>query len=222
MEGRNIKAMKLLGIVLAALVYVGAVVYGDVMFITVMQDTFPSGILGALAIAGAVMTAASAITLPIALHWWFSPGMQFIWGIIFWGLDVTVLALNAMLAYSLSLGAVDSTLATWAIFSPATPLLAVFGWGIAFMLDPSHKMRHAQMELESDLIDIHASQMRQAAKDKEVYSMLVEGAKVRAADYAGLMTSTRPEREQSNNGRVYANETETPAVPTVDLGRVKE
>lgn len=229
MEGRNNKALKALSVGIAALVYVLAIGYGDVMFITVMQDAFPTGILGGLAIAGAIATAISAIILPLALHFWFSPGLQFIAGIIFWLVDVAVLALNSMLAYAVATG--SGMLATWGEFAPATPLLAVLGWGIMFLLDPSHKLRHAQMELESDLIDIHAEQLRQAAKDAGVAGMITSGAKVRASDFAALLTGVRTPLGRnagnaskepkdlpaslpsiaSNNGRVYESDTELPA-----------
>jgi len=151
---RNTKALKALAVTGAALTYTGAVLYGDIMFISVMHVAFPSGIMGALATAGAIMTAVSAITLPIALHYWFAPGTQFVWGVIFWFADIAALALNAMLAYAVATGASDPWIAQWQQLSPATPLLAVIGWGIAFLLDPSHKLRHAQAELEADLIDM--------------------------------------------------------------------
>jgi len=185
---RNTKALKMLAVSLAALTYAGAVLYGDIMFIQVMHVAFPSGIMGALATAGAIMTAVSAITLPIALHYWFAPGMQFIWGILFWIADVIALALNAMLAYAVATGGADPWLLQWQQISPATPLLAVIGWGIAFLLDQSHKLRHAQAELEADLIDTHAEQLRQAAKGANVAETITAGAKFAAAEYASKLT----------------------------------
>lgn len=189
MESRNTSAMKMLALFAAALVYAGSVIYGDVMFLTIMQDAFPDGILGTLAMAGAVMTAASALILPLALHYWFAPGLQYVVGIIFWLIDIAVLALNSMLAYAVATG--SDVLATWMPFSPATPLLAVIGWGVLFLLDPSHKLRHAQAELESDLIDIHTEQLRQAAKDAGVSATIQNGARQRAADMAALLTGIR-------------------------------
>lgn len=185
---RNVHGLKMASVALAALTYVGAVVYGDIMFISVMQATFPSGFLGTLAIIGAVMTAASAITLPLALHFWFAPGLQFLWGIAFWMIDIVALASNSILAYSIAVGAIDPVIELWQSLSPATPLLAVVGWGLAFLLDPSHRLRHAQSELETDLVDIHAQQLREAAQSPEVYRTLVDGARTNAARYAASLT----------------------------------
>lgn len=192
MESRNTRAMKSLAIGLAALTYVGAVIYGDIMFLQVMGKAFPSGIIGALAMAGAVMTAVSAITLPLALHFWFKPGLQFIWGVIFWLLDVAVLGLNSILAFAIASGVVtDSWLLIWGELSPATPLVAVFGWGLAFLFDPSQKLMHAKAEHEADLIDIYAEQMKQAAKEANTYEIIQRGAHQQAAQYAGYLTGTR-------------------------------
>jgi len=185
---RNTKALRLIAQVLAWLTYAGAVMYGDIMFITVMHNAFPVGIMGTLATAGAIMTAVSAITLPLALHYWFAPGLQFVWGIIFWLLDVVALSLNAMLAYAVATGILDSTLTQWQVISPATPLLAVVGWGLVFLLDPENKLRHAQAELEADLIDIHATQLRQAAKGQTVADTITTGAQAAAADTAAKLT----------------------------------
>lgn len=185
MKTRNEAALKFAAIALAALTYAGAVVYGDVQFLTVMEKAFPSdGVLRALAVAGAVMTAASALTLPIALHWWFSPGKQFLWGLLFWGLDIAVLGLNSILAYALAIGGVDGFLASWRELSPATPLLAVIGWGIAFLLDQSHATRHAELEMQADLNEIYAERKRQAAKSEAVYSVLLDSAIDDAREYA--------------------------------------
>lgn len=185
---RNTKALRTLAITGAALTYCGAVIYGDIMFISVMHTAFPDGLLGTLATAGAVMTAVSAITLPLALHYWFAPGSQFLWGILFWLVDVSALALNAILAYAVATGQSDPWVMQWGSLSPATPLLAVIGWGIAFLLDPSHKLRHAQAELEADLIDIHAAQLRQAAKGQDVAATITTGAQSAAADVASKLT----------------------------------
>jgi len=201
METQNNKAIKFLAIFLAALTYCGAVIYGDVMFISVMHGAFPDGIMGTLATAGAVMTAISAITLPLALHWWFSPGKQFVWGIIFWLLDIAVLSLNAILAYQLSTSQPDSLLISWQMFTPATPLFAVFGWGLAFMLDPSHSLRHAQAELELDQIETYTKALKTASKGDAVYSTIEQGAVALARDYSQRLANIRLPEAKPQTGR---------------------
>jgi hypothetical protein len=178
--------------------------YGDIQFLQVMDKAFPNdGILRALAMAGAVMTAVSALTLPLALHWWFSPGLQFLWGIAFWVLDILALGLNAILAYQIAVGKVDPMLATWQMISPATPLLAVVGWGLAFLLDPSHKERHAIAEMQAGQIDTYAEQMRQASRSEEVYAEILVAAKLQAREFAQSLHGQRVANgstSSTNNG----------------------
>lgn len=179
---RNTKGMMYMALIGAALVYAGAVVYGDVMFIQTVSVAFPkSGILGALALVGALVTALSALLLPLAMHFWFSPGLQFIWGIVFWLLDIAALSLNSMLAFQAASGGLtDSTMTFWRELSPATPMLAVLGWGIAFLLDNSHRLRHAQAETEADQVDAFIEFAKQANRSDDVRDA-VKSAAVQAA-----------------------------------------
>jgi hypothetical protein len=223
-KSRNEQALKTIAITLAALTYAAAVLYGDVQFLTVMQSAFPNDpMLRALAMAGAVMTAVSAMTLPIALHWWFSPGLQFIWGVGFWLIDILALGLNAMLAYELATGVINSIVATWQIVAPATPLLAVVGWGIAFLLDPSHRERHARAEMEANQIDTYADQMRKAANSEEVYAEILAAARLRAREFAESLSGRRmPETHRSADkvrGNGHLQHTLNEAVEVVEPKR---
>lgn len=192
-NGRNEKGLQLLAVGLAALTYAGAVVYGDIMFLQVISKAFPqSGLMQALAYAGAITTAVSALCLPIAMHWWFHPGLQFIWGVIFWLLDIAALGLNSMLAYQLAMGGLDSSLSVWAVLSPATPLLAVIGWGLAFLFDPSHQERQARAEMRADQIETYAEEMKKAAQSPEVKQIILEAAVNDARDFAHSLNYHRP------------------------------
>lgn len=188
---RNMLSLKTLALVGAILAYAGAVIYGDIMFLGVVQVAFPgSGIFQSLAIAGALVTALSALVLPIALHWWFAPGLQFVAGVIFWVVDIAALAMNSILAFQVASGGViDPWIETWRAWSPATPMLAVLGWGLMFMLDESHKMRHAMAELEADQIDIYATRLRAAAKSQDVSDEITEAAKQAAWDFSQRLNS---------------------------------
>lgn len=212
MKGRNGEGLKFFAIAGAALTYAGAVIYVDIMFLQVVSKTFPgSGVLQALAYAGAIVTAVSALILPIALHWWFSPGSQFIWGLIFWGLDIFALGANSILAFEIATGSKDSFIEVWQVMSPATPLLAVVGWGIAFLFDPSHKLRHAVSDMRAEQIDILADEMVKAAKSAEVKAIILEGAKKDALDFAESVTRQRIEEKQTRHKASEATESEPPA-----------
>lgn len=170
---RNEKAAHYLLVGLAYLVYCAAVIYGDLMFLQVVGAMFSDDpVLHALSFGGAIMTAASAMLLPIAKIRWLMPGNQMIAGWIFWGVEILLLAANAILAYSIVSGSNNELMVLWRPFSPATPLVAVIGWGILFMLDPRNKMRHAVFEGFADQVDEYSKQMKQITKSGEVQEIM--------------------------------------------------
>lgn len=188
MNDRKAKGIRLIAIALAALTYALGVIYGDIMFLSVVSHAFPTGFLAGLAVAGAVATMISALVLPVALHYWFAPGPQFYVGIIFWVADILVLALNSILAYGIATGSTDAWLSMWQQVSPATPLLAVLGWGLIFLTDSSHELRHTQIGLEADQNETYAKRLADAAKSQEVNDIITAGARQLAVEQAHRLT----------------------------------
>lgn len=185
MESRNSKGLKGLAIAVAAFTYAGAVIYFDIQFLSIMQSSFMGGILGALAFAGAVMVGVSMLVLPVAMHFWFAPGLQFIWGVLFWTFDLAVMVMNAILAYNLTRGVIpEDIMGSWYMFSPATPIVVVVGWGLAFLLDPSQQLRHAIEEARANMVDEYKKEVQKAAKSEESYAILRGGARNAAIDFA--------------------------------------
>jgi hypothetical protein len=199
---RNTKGLLYIAAGAAALLYAAAVIYGDIMFIQVVGDAFPdTGLLASLSLVGALVTAGSALILPLALHFWFSPGLQFWWGLIYWLADIAALAMNSMLAYKLATGQpLDGPFASWRDFSPATPLLAVLGWGLVFMFDQSHTKRHAMAEMEADQVDEFNKQLRIAAKSDEVFG-IIHGAAVDSANRYARDVLSQWEKKPHTNGK---------------------
>jgi hypothetical protein len=197
MKSRSQRATKAFLIGFMYLMYAGAVIYGDIMFLQIVSRAFPSsGFLQSFAYAGAVVTAGTALALPLALHYWFAPGNQYIWGVIYWVFDAVVLGLNSILAYQIAIGHTDPIFEAWRNISPATPLFAVIGIGVAFLLDPTHAKRHAEMEGELDQIDLYKQHVQAAANSPEVKAVILQAAKEQAAEYARNIYQIAP----STNG----------------------
>lgn len=131
------------------LVILGVVVYSEIMFIGIVGVLFPTGVLRIAAIIGAVATGASIMLLYAGKSHWFTPGSQLIAAWIFTGMEVTVMVLNDILAYSMHGGTVDSYLQIWQEFTPASPVIALVGWVIITYLDVSERERHKDMEMEA-------------------------------------------------------------------------
>jgi len=151
------------------LVYSLAVIYGDMLFLQVVSKMFSKDPLQmALTTAGAVMTAASAILLPIAKSRWIMPGPQTVIAFVFWGVEISVLAMNSMVAY----GEVNSFTTFWAPLVPTTPFVAAIGWGLLLMTDPRNIIRHSQFEGIAESLTILQDKMRGALNSPEFHKRI--------------------------------------------------
>ena len=195
------QATKAAVIVVSMAVYAGAIIYADLMFLQIMRTTFATGVLGALAMAGAVMVGVSAIILPLALHFWFKPGAQKMWGFGFYFVDILILALNSILAYQLAQdGGLDSFFAVWALLSPASPVIAIVGWGVAFILDPSNAFHEAIEETKDGARQVYLDEFEAAAKSDESLQTVRAGAKLFASDVVKDIVGTHAEITTSVDG----------------------
>jgi hypothetical protein len=123
------------------------VIFGDVMFIKLMWNHFPDGLLRIGALGGAVATALSIIVLLLGKAHWFRPGGQLIAAYLFTAVEVCVSILNVLYAS----GVADGMMRYWEMMSPATPFVALVGWTIILQLDRSTQERHEDMEMEDDI-----------------------------------------------------------------------
>lgn len=187
-QSRTQKAV--IGFILVAiyLVYCVAALYGDIMFLMLVRDIFPSGILGSIAIVGAIVTGVSAIILPPAKAFYIAPGKQEVLGWIFWAVEIAVLIMNTLLASEVAAGAIDPNLAWWASLSPATPLISAIGWGLILSMDESNAVRKIFHELQSDFYDGYKAKMYEAWEDTKTSGMLSQQAE---EDVNFFLTSMR-------------------------------
>jgi len=159
-------------IVLAGIIYTVGVVYADVMFLGIVQAMFPSGFLRTFAVVGAFLAGATALLLPMAVHYWFAPGAQKIVGYLFYAVDLAVMILNVVLAFQISRGAVDANLELWRGICPAVPVMCIIGWGLLYMLDNSHKIRDTQIALHHAQVLRVAQGMEAGMNSQEVQDYL--------------------------------------------------
>ncbi len=180
-NNRTQKGIKVVVIAIAAIIYAVAVIYGDIMFLQIINRVFPSGFLGTLAMLGAFVAGGTALLLPIALHWWHAQGTQQVVGYLFYSVDFAMLALNSMLAYKvLGNQSLDQFFGAWLQVTPATPLICAVGWGLVFSLDVSHKARHAQENLHADLHETYAQRLTNAANSPQVQAIIDSAAQEHA------------------------------------------
>lgn len=144
----NQKAVAGLAKFLSALIIVGVVFFCEIMYLSIVSVAFPGGLFRALASFGAMAGGLSVLVLLLGKMYWFPEGGQAIASWAFTGVEMLILVLNVLLAFQLKTGHVDSYLAMWLTFSPASPVVALVGWVAMWMLDGSTKSRHAQLAQE--------------------------------------------------------------------------
>lgn len=135
------------------LIIIGVVLYSEIMFLGIISVIFPQGVLRLGAIVGAVATGMSVLALYAGKSHWFTPGSQLLAAWIFTGVEIAILVMNDILAYSLHNGHVDGYLALWQSVTPASPVVALVGWGVILFLDRAQQERHKDMEMEAQKAD---------------------------------------------------------------------
>lgn len=139
---------------LAFVIVVMGVIFGDVAFIWMFNDVFPAGIWRIATYIGVFATTFSVIGLFIGKTHWFRPGGQIIWAWIFAGIELFVVIVNTIAAFSVArtVGHIDPNLELWITYvSPATPLIAVIGWFLITWFSPERAISHKRMEMQDKL-----------------------------------------------------------------------
>lgn len=167
------QSVKSLVIFFSGVAYVLSIVMMEVLVGVALGAITDNPLLKGLIVVGILGTLLSACLIPLALHYWLSPGIQFIVGIIFWLVDVAVLAMNASTGYQLMKGiTLDDVFTTWQLMIPFVgPALTILGWGTVYLTDDTQKDSHAERLLETSKRDLMRKADLARAKAEHDYAM---------------------------------------------------
>lgn len=151
LEQHNRQSIKSLIIFGSGLAYVLSIVMMEVLVGFALGDISESPLMQALVGIGILGTFISACLIPLALHYWLAPGTQFIVGILFWLVDVVVLAINATTSYQLiKQFELSSFFTMWQLAIPFIgPAITIIGWGLVYLADDGQKDRQSDRLLET-------------------------------------------------------------------------
>jgi hypothetical protein len=128
---------------------IAALIYSEIMFLSIISIAFPSGLIGGLAVVGALVTGGSFIALYFGkTHWFVDKTPQFYAAVAFTAVEILVMASNDVVAYMLVRHEPLGYLAVWENITPASPLIAIVGWIIITYLDPGNKIKQMRMKAE--------------------------------------------------------------------------
>jgi hypothetical protein len=177
------RAFKALAIFVGIAVYAGMLLYAGVH----NYSLFTRGLredLVIFALLGLFTLELSAIGLPLAIHFWTAPGVHRVAALVFYFVDLLLLAGNAILDFRLNADlALTEPLRLYLDFiAPATPLVVGLMWSVLFILDPANRLRDMEMELASAARSALATRIAEAAKAADVNAIVEEAARAMARD----------------------------------------
>lgn len=150
-ESSTQSGMKKFGRILAIGIILVVAGFGDVMYIRLMSDHFPPGLLMALCYVGAFTSFLAIAYMLIGKSILFAPGLQMIAAWFVFLAELAAIALNIILVFQGDGANATGFLAVWWQLAPATPVFNMAGVAILYFLDEENKMRHEDMELSWDM-----------------------------------------------------------------------
>jgi hypothetical protein len=163
-ESSHKKALRGFAKFLAIFIILAVAIFGDVMYALQMQKIFSgNGLLQLFCYAGAFTSVLAVGYLLLGKTAVFEPGGQMLMSWIAFAVEMIVIALNILVVFNH-----DKTgpMATWALISPATPVMHMLLIGLVYFLDPELKEAHLDKEMQSKI--------RQAKRKQKIASELAE------------------------------------------------
>jgi hypothetical protein len=157
-EGANKKALRGFAKFLAVFIILSVSIFGDTMYAIQMQKIFAgNGLLVLFCYIGAFTSVLAVGYLLLGKSAVFEPGGQMIMSWIAFAVEMVIIALNILVVFNH-----DKTgpMATWALISPATPVVHMLLIGLVYFMDPELKEAHRDKEMQS--------RIRQAQRNQRI------------------------------------------------------
>lgn len=209
--------------ILGGLVYAGVIVVA-----TVLTSMFITGILPAesyglrtLITLGVIAVGLNAVALPIGLHFWAVEGTHRALAIVFYALDMVIIGLNLVTAFSTLAGNPPGWVEQYEPYSVGMLVFALASWGVLKIVDPGER---ANLDLLKAQQNFRVKAIQQAA----AFLDSAEGRATIAAAAENLIPEMfnpdtlkdKPRSWYGNNGKKPA--TIEPARYNSDSGAVGE
>ena len=197
-EGRQ-NSIKFYVLLVGALVYLGAVVYCEIHNISLLLRGVAKG-GEPLAMIGMVCLGATAIMLPLAIHFWTHEAVHKTAAFLFYLIDFGLIIMNVVVDYNNN--SANQALPDWvkiyvAWITPIGPVLCAVGWSILWLLDPVQKERAEQARIGSEA---RKQKARMAADTRLAYIRSRRKYALEDADYQAMIESAAV-RDQMREGR---------------------
>lgn len=175
------RALRGLAVALSLIVYLAGLLYAGVRSYDLFARTIPADLLP-LAVLGIIALEVTALALPLAIHYWTSPGAQRMAAIGFYVFDMALIVGNSILDAAHNSGTVLPAfmLAYGTFIVPALPVVCMVGWALVWMLDPTSREHDMTEAVRAATFDAMLSQIVEEAKAVDI----AEDVRVAAAERA--------------------------------------
>jgi hypothetical protein len=195
MKENSRRALKGLAVFLSILVYLAGLIYAGVRSYSLFARTVDPGLLP-LAILGIIALEVSALALPLAVHYWTTPGAQRLAALGFYLLDLDLIVANAILDAAHHSGTLlPGFLTAYGVYAvPALPVACMVGWALLWALDPSSREHDMVASVRAATHEALMTQIAKAAESVDISQAVEEAAGEAARALVGETLGRAPRR----------------------------
>jgi hypothetical protein len=147
-ENAQSRAVRGFAKLLAIIIIMVGTLFSDVMYISRMQEKFPTGLLLGFCYVGGLLGFLCMAYLLLGKCSVFAPGAQMLASWVVLGAEMLISSLNVLIAFTPH---ISGLLTVWDSWEPITPVLFLLGTTIVLFLDPSLKEKHEDMEMQAKI-----------------------------------------------------------------------
>lgn len=198
-------ALRGFAVALSLIVYAAALVYAGVRSYDLFARTLPADMLP-LAILGIVALEVTALGLPLAIHFWTSPGQQRMIAFGFYGLDLALIIANSILDAAQNSGAILPGFMQWyGVFAvPGLPVFCMIGWALIWMTDPTTREHDMKAAVRAATREALFGRIIEETAAADISEEVQEAARLQVREIVGETLARKPRQlpaPASSNGQ---------------------
>lgn len=186
-------ALRGFAVALSLIVYAAALIYAGVRSYDLFARTLPPDMLS-LAMLGIVALEVTALALPLAIHFWTSPGQQRMIGFGFYGLDLALIIANSILDAAQNSGAILPGFMQWyGVFAvPGLPVFCMIGWALIWMTDPTTREHDMRAAVKAATREALFGRIIEETAAADISEEVQAAARAQVREIVGETLATRP------------------------------
>lgn len=193
MQDHGRGALRGFAVALSLIVYAAALIYAGVRSYDLFARTLPPDMLS-LAMLGIVALEVTALALPLAIHFWTSPGQQRMIGFGFYGLDLALIIANSILDAAQNSGAIlPGFMQGYGVFAvPGLPVFCMIGWALIWMTDPTTREHDMKAAVRAATREALFGRIIEETAHADITAEVQEAARLQAREIVGETLARAP------------------------------